>query len=409
MGGVQRSAKFAKYLPLFGWQPTVITVRPIAYWAQDDTLLRDLEHVHVHTTESWDPQRVLARCKKQQVVNLSSRSGQKSISQRVLEQTVAFFFVPDLKILWRGPVVNAVRQLLQHERFDALYSTSPPHSTHLIGRKLAARHRLVWVADFRDSWAQGVVVHEPTFLHRRLHRYLQDKVVTAADAVLAASQGIARQLAGNHPKQQQKIHVLPNGFDPEDFPEPSSPDDYFTFCHCGSITRFSEPTVLLQALLIIKQQHPHIYHRLRVKYIGLDTTSAMARQVKELGLEQVVHCYGYLDHRQALQHLVNSQALILIAMGKKDAHFIPGKTYEYFGSAKPILAISNVTDTIELLQQSRVALLCKPGDADDCAQKMIRLAQGCSSEMKADGVFLDSFNRKRQTEQLASLLNGLCA
>ena len=45
MGGTQRAAKFAKYLPEFGWEPTVVTTLPIAYWAEDTSLLAELSNV----------------------------------------------------------------------------------------------------------------------------------------------------------------------------------------------------------------------------------------------------------------------------------------------------------------------------------------------------------------------------
>ncbi len=408
MGGVQRSAKFAKYLPQFGWQPTVVTVQPIAYWAQDDSLLKELAHIRILATESWDPQRLLAKFKKQQKAKTNSQAQQKSPAQRLVEQMVSFFVLPDSKILWRHHVLKIIHELVKRESFDALYTTSPPHSTHLIGRDLVKRHGFKWVADFRDGWAQGVVVQEPTFLHRRLHQRWQDLVVTEADAVLAAGNGIAELLRVNHAENRQKIRIITNGYDPEDFPQKNSNQDYFTFCHCGSITRFSDPAIILQALLIIKKQNPGIYQRIRVKYVGLDTTAGFEQTVKDLHLTEIVQCHGYLNHRQALQHLVDSQALILVALGQQNAHFIPGKTFEYFGAAKPILAISNVRDTIELLQQYDAAVLCRPEDPQDCAKKMVRLVTKRIT-VHTDSSFLNSFDRRQQTEQLAFLLNGLCA
>ena len=54
MGGVQRTAKFAKYLPHFGWEPVVLTVTPKLYLAKDDCLLEELrkENIKIYRTGS---------------------------------------------------------------------------------------------------------------------------------------------------------------------------------------------------------------------------------------------------------------------------------------------------------------------------------------------------------------------
>lgn len=40
--GVQRVLKFAKYLPEFGWEPIVLTVKDADYPARDESLLKEI-------------------------------------------------------------------------------------------------------------------------------------------------------------------------------------------------------------------------------------------------------------------------------------------------------------------------------------------------------------------------------
>ncbi|HPI72984.1 MAG TPA: glycosyltransferase family 4 protein [bacterium] len=406
MGGVQRPAKFAKYLQLYGWQPTVVTVEPIAYWAQDPELLRELNSIRIIRTESYDPQRLWQKYRPAIPSASVVRVEAPSSARRVLEQTMAFWLMPDSKILWKRPLLARIQRLLQEESFDALYTTSPPHSVHLIGRRIARRTGLKWVADFRDSWAGGVVVREPTRVHRRWNRWLQRAVLKQADAVLTVSQGIADQLKDSFARSE-KIHLIPNGFDPEDFPSSQAADPFFTFCHCGSITRFSDPRVVLQALERIRRKTPAVYERIRLLFVGLDVTGKLSQQVADLGLaDHVCHC-GYQNHREALQRLMNSQALLLVARGADNAHFIPGKTWEYLASGKPILALTDVPDTADVLLKSGAARLCAPDDPVECAEAMSALAQNQHSWFKPQNDFINRYNRRRQTEQLAAVLDAL--
>jgi glycosyltransferase involved in cell wall biosynthesis len=407
MGGVQRPAKFAKYLPQFGWQPTVVTVLPIAYWALDDELLQELDSVRIIRTESLDPQRLLAKLNKHHSPPVISPTQKATLMQWLLESAALFFFIPDSKILWRRHAMRTVQTLLENESFDALYSTSPPHSTHLIAKALAHRHGLKWVADFRDSWAQGVVVHEPTVLHRRLHQRMQHSVVERADAVVAVSPGIAAQLDTSG-RFKKKIWTIPNGFDSTDLPNTKTTDDYFTFCHCGSITPFSDPMTLLQALQIIKKEQPRIYQRIRIKFVGLDVVGHFNQLIAEMGLADVVTGYGYLSHHDALGHVMSSHALILVALGRMNAHFVPGKTFEYLGSGKPILAISNVKDTIDVLQASGAGLLCDPLDVSGCAKNIMAIYHHQLSWFHPDHSFIAKYNRRDQTEQLVNVLDAIC-
>lgn len=406
MGGVQRPAKFAKYLQRYGWQPTVVTVEPIAYWAQDRELLRELDSLRIIRTESWDPQRLWQKYKPSSPAAAAPVAGAPSIARRMLEQTMAFWLMPDSKILWKYPLLARVKRLLQEESFDALYTTSPPHSVHLIGRRIAGRYGLKWVADFRDSWAGGVVVREPTRVHRRWNRRLQRAVLKQADAVLAVSQGIADQLKDSV-AGSEKIHLIPNGFDPEDFPSSQVVDPFFTFCHCGSITRFSDPLVVLQALDRIRCKEPAVYERIRLLFVGLDATGKLNQQVADLGLaDHVCHC-GYTSHRQALQRLMNSQALLLVARGADNAHFIPGKTWEYLASGKPILALTDVPDTADVLLKSGAARLCAPDDPAECAEAMSALCQNQRSWFQPENDFIHRYDRRLQAGQLAAVLEAL--
>lgn len=410
MGGTQRPAKFAKYLPEFGWQPTVLTVKPVAYWVEDASLMDELAKVRIIRTESWDPQRLLARFGKAnpatQGASVASRKPSR-VARFLNEKFLPFFLIPDSKILWRWHALRAVGKLMEREKFDALYTTSPPHSAHLIGRKIARTCGLRWIADFRDNWAGGVVVHEPTHFQRSVNLYLQNSVLEQADAIISASSGIQNALLKSQTAHRGKFCVIPNGYDDGDFRMPSrrADDRRFVFCHCGSVTAFSDPQFLLDALPIFRERYPELADKVLFQFVGYETTSRLQERFHGLGLGSMLHVTGYKPHREALQYLVNADALLLIARGKAGATFIPSKTFEYLGTKRPILALTNVQDTIDLLSKADHAVVLGLENHSMIADAIATLARG--EAKTANESFVAQFERRRQAEQLAAILDSL--
>jgi len=401
LAGTQRAVKFARYLPEFGWQPTVVTVKPVAYWAQDVSLLDELIGIDILRTESWDPQRLLARMRPDFVSAANGRSFAGGVLSWIHERVEPLFLLPDSKILWKFPALQAVRRLMQADSFDVLFSTSPPHSAQLIAAQIKKRSGMPWVADFRDSWTGSAVVREATGWHRRRNERLQQRVVQQADALIAATPAIRQQLKAMGAKQCEWI---PNGFDPVDYPKPTGrSDNRFVLCHCGTVTQFSRPDVVLQAMRLLKEHQPGIAARLVLRFVGHDLTGKLDDWIAVNGVGDQVEQCGYLAHHQALQELVDADALLLVAHAQADSAFIPGKTFEYLGSKKPILLLSDVLDTVSLLADFPQVLAASPNDPQSIAGALADLLGGKHrNEIKSD---LARFERKFQASQLGALFD----
>ncbi|MFQ5825306.1 MAG: glycosyltransferase [bacterium] len=404
MGGSQRPAKFAKYLPEFGWQPTIVTVKPLTYWAQDLSLLNELSEIRIIRTDSFDPQRLLVRLTRRPS-SIQENQGHGFL-QKLNEIFSPFFLLPDSKILWRIHAIRAASELLKKEKFDAIFTTSPPHSVHFIGKTLAKKFKLKWVVDFRDSWAGGVVVHEPTPLQEWINRALQKTVLKSADAIISVSEGIQNELKKSIPNSREKFYLISNGFDEGDYPlAENRKKNRFIFCHCGSITKFSDPEPILTAFKLFKKKYPQLADRILFQFVGYDVLGDFTVRIKQARLEDLVNYIGYKPHRQALQYLVNANALLLIAKGPKGATFIPGKTFEYLGSLKPILAITDVADTIAILQNTKLSVVLGFEDHNKIADEIANFMQKDWKSSKTVHKNIQQFSRRNQTKQLALILN----
>ncbi len=126
LSGVQRTLKFVKYLPQFGWQPTVVTVTPTGYFAEDYSLLDELlsPNVEIVRIGSLDPNRLF---RKKGVVKLPSEPVRK-----LFTFVSDLFFIPDNKIGWKHKVLRGVEGLVQERTFNIIFATAPPFPDFLI-------------------------------------------------------------------------------------------------------------------------------------------------------------------------------------------------------------------------------------------------------------------------------------
>jgi glycosyltransferase involved in cell wall biosynthesis len=89
---------------------------------------------------------------------------------------------------------------------------------------------------------------------------------------------------------------------------------------------------------------------------------------------------------------------------------VPGKTYEYLASGRPILAAVPEGDARDLLNQAGTALVCEPDDAEAMADALeFAIARWRNGEPTptVDGDLLRSFERSSLTAEFAAVLDAV--
>lgn len=342
MSGVQRTLKFAKYLPHYGWQPHVLTASSPRYFAFDTSLLAELSgDTPIHRSGSWDALSLMQALTRRRSAIRSGESMdppervRKSLS--LLSQTL---FQPDNKIGWLPFALRKGLRLLAAEPFDLIYSTAPPYTDHLVGLALKALSKRPLVLDFRDAWTRNPLHTYVTPFHLGASQLLERLVVRQADAVVSINEWIQDGLRPAHgPDDGAKFHVVSHGFDPEDFqlagrelvPSP----DVFTITYAGTFYGARTPAYFLEALRLLLDEMPEARRKIRAVFVGVFRKDNQ-RLVQELRLEDVVQIVPYSEHRQSIGYLLRSHLLWLtVAEGPTIS---TSKLYEYIGARKPILA-----------------------------------------------------------------------
>ena len=357
--GVQRCLKFVKHLGHFGVEATVITVDPAqaTYPVLDASLLSEVPArvrvIHTPTTEPFESYKKLTG--RAVPYGGFANEGKPGLLQKALRFVRGNLFIPDPRRGWNRHALAAVEKLLAAgEQFDAVLTSSPPHSTQLIGLELKKRHGLRWLADLRDPWTD--IYYYNDLHHTPLAAWLdaryERQVLTQADAVLVTSPETKRLFLAKLPAlPAAKFHVLPNGYDESDFHQPSQPPrDCLRITHTGTITELYHIGHLPRAVAACAAAHPDV--PLRLRFVG-QVSAELRGQIARAELLPITEFLDFVPHDKSVEYLLNSSALLMaIPDVPRNFGILPGKVFEYLAANKPILCVGPTgSDADNLLQE----------------------------------------------------------
>ena len=405
LSGVQRVAKFVKYLPEHGWQPTVLTIEPAGYFAYDTTLLHEAEEagVTIHRTPSWDPTRLFG---DRRTVSLPAEH-----VRRRLSSVSQFLFVPDNKINWMPHALRAGNRLLQEHAFDAVFSSAPPYTAHLVAARLSRKHSLPLVVDFRDDWVGNPRHVYPTALHRRLNQRMEQRVLRTSRHAITINEPIRKALTARNTKAdfQPSISVIPQGFDPDDFAvaPATMPPETMSLLYSGIFYDAQTPDFFLRALAQVIERRPEARSHLKAIFVGL--LPKMASQlIERLGISDLVRYEGYVSHDEAVAFQRAADVLWMTIGKRPGAEGIStGKLFEYFGTRKPILALVPPGAASEALEPYDAACIVEPDDVAAIEQAIAGLYDRWRTGQlpTPNEAYVQQFDRKRLAGLLADSLS----
>jgi glycosyltransferase involved in cell wall biosynthesis len=333
-----------------------------------------------------------------------------------LERAVRKVFLPgEMGMEWSYHASRAARAHIRaHPRACVtLFSTFPPLGSHLAAWRLARSEGVPWVADFRDPFPDGYGHKGPHSFQKRIYRWLERVTSQRADAVIANTDSAIVKWRERFPSLNGKVHLIWNGFDPEERVDPLSVTSGTcrVLSHTGELYAGRNATPILESIarLIATGRLP--VGSVRVRLIGATEPEALPSQ-EFLGRAQAV---GWLDlvteripQREALRIARSSDSLLLLQ--PQSTTQVPGKLFEYLQIGRPILAfIQPNSPTERLLDQSGVPYRCVYPDSasevtDDTLAQFFELP---STPVAASPWFEEKFNAQNQARSLHALIQSL--
>ncbi|MFT2008787.1 glycosyltransferase family 4 protein [Pontibacter sp. 13R65] len=416
--GVQRGLKFVKYFPQAGIWPTVLTVdeKQASYPLLDETFLNEVpQELEVHRTATSEPfeyYKKLSGKKEIPYSGFANQQGKVSLLDKVFKFVRGNLFIPDARVGWNKHALRKAEELLQRGQYSAILTTSPPHSTQLIGLELRKKHNIKWIADLRDPWTNihyyDQLYH--TALAKRLDQKYERQVLEQADAVIVTSEDTKR-LFLNKPIgiDPDKIHVIPNGYDDDDFIYPSaSPKDSFLITYTGTITETYNIDVFLKVLAHLRSVHHEINYKLR--FVG-KVSEGVRTRIEKAGLIGITEFVPHVPHTRAIQYLMES-TILLLAIADVPHVFanVPGKLFEYLASNKPIVCLGPVhSDTDRIIDECGAGRLFHYTAYELMLDHMTQMSKAWLLNPNLDLPLINHtrYSRRYLTEQLAGVIRDL--
>lgn len=338
--GVQRVLKFVKYLPEYGWEPIVLTVKNGEYPAIDESLVKEIpEGTKVYYTEVFSPLKIykwIMGIKGNIPTHVLSKSKNESWLKKLFKWVRVNIYVPDGRKDWINVITKEGKKVIDKEKPQIIFSTSPPHSVQLGAKKLAISTGLKWVVDMRDPWTDGFWLKSlpRTSYAQRKDSKLELSVLSKADSVTTISETWVKMFMN---KVENKYHALPNGYDQSDFDRAEAKKSTaFKIVHSGSLRESQIPTRFFEDL---KELIQNGYGDIELHCFGSLHPDAISL-IEELGISDHVIRHGYVNHSVIISELKGAQVLLMLVPDTEDNKgILPGKLFEYIGSGNYILGI----------------------------------------------------------------------
>ncbi len=395
--GIQRTLRFVTHLPAFGWESLVLTAHPRAYELTGDDLSREVpRNVHVERAFALDTARHLA----------------------IKGRYPGFLACPDRWITWRVAAVWSGLRLIREFRPDAIWSTYPIATAHIIGRTLHDRSGLPWIADFRDPMAQEGYPADPRV--RRSFERIEERAIRQARFCVFTTPGAARTYRERYPGTGDRIAVIENGYDEESFsgwaddPDSRQPlnPGAITLLHSGVVYPSErDPSHLFAALKRLSDDGTLRAGRLKIRFRAAGHDDLLRSLTTRHEMEDFIELAPPIPYRAALQEMVRADALLVLQASNCNEQ-IPAKLYEYLRAGRPILGFTDPDgDTAGLLRAAGLDTVARLDSPDEIAALLKRFLDEVPTGRARVPIseYVARASRREQAGALASLLDRACA
>jgi glycosyltransferase involved in cell wall biosynthesis len=398
--------QFARLLPEYGWDVTVVTGRPDPSSALDTEGAAEIAKRAV-IVDAWSPaSRVV---KRGQPV---AKHGLRGLARRVVRNAAVSVVFPDREVFWVAPAIKAAKQAMRDTRHDVVLASYGPASNLLVGRAVAKAFRLPLVVEFRDLWSTLPMPVFPTRVHRAAAHRLERSIVRQASRLIAVGSGMVQEIAAEHGFEPEHAITITNGFDPADLARvhddrPSGPRP-FRLMYAGTVHVHYNLDLLWRVLRALADAGEITPDTFRVEFVGnLDR-----HEVERYELQHFVESGPYVAHDKIFDAFARADALLMFETPGYYARYgYAAKVFDYMLSGKPVLAVvehGGNSDT--LLRAAGVGHTVPPGDEAGLTRRLrdvMKLKGAPPRHVDPDAQPFRDFNRRHLVEKLARVFDDV--
>lgn len=400
-GGVQRTLKFIKYLPAYGWKPMVLTIKPYEWPIVDYDLNQEIPEVaEVYKCFSLEERRTRGLFKK--LLNFKPFE----ILRRYLLE------VPDHCIGWLPFALGQAKQIIKKNKIDIIYSTFPPATSHLIGYFLKKQYDIPWVTDFRDPWLDHPFYHtnNKTVFYKKIDKEIERLVINSSDLIITTTHTYKNDILNKYSSvKTNKVGIITNGYDEEDFhkKDVKKKSNQFTLTYTGFVGENVNLEIFFKACKKLANKHPVEIKKWKINFIGR-SDKQVRKFICKYKLEQIIKSVGYILHQESICNISNADVLLIFSRGR---NILPAKIFEYLRAKRPILAFSEEDDELSsLIKNLNAGVVVSSKESNQIAGVLWDLY---INREKNRGIYqisdniLKNYERKQLTLKLSNVLKDL--
>jgi len=427
-----RNFKFTKYLPGLGWKPFIVTIDPSYQGKQDGSLAGMIPiEASIHRTGLFQPIKAL----ESQLRNLGStrngtgpvqgQSGMRNEAAGGVRNTRAYSILRRLRegfrtdgdyFGWIVPGIAAGEKTIRSHEISVIFSSSPPVSSHLIASYLKKRHGIPWVMDLRDPWVEAATGNRCL---KAIHRLLEGRCVASSDRTVVNNDYVKILFEKKYGRNVlQKISVIMNGFDPEDFQGTPNEDgvakrsEKTIFSHVGEFYEGKRtPICFLQAMANLLNRDVVPRERIEIRLIGAgeyaDSNEFVDFMNNSPDLADVIVLKPRLPHGESIREMLNADVLLLFQNHEDLRYQIPAKLFEYARTNALIMAFCPEGATRQVVMAHELGMVVDPADIGEIETAILRALGSPHEERKRRNT--EMYSRPAQAAQLAEILDSLTA
>jgi hypothetical protein len=393
---VQRTLRFVRYLPEFGWRPLVLTAHPRAYEQTSDDQLGDVPvETVVERAFCLDTARHLG----------------------VRRRYLAALARPDRWISWWPAAMVTGLRMIRRYRPDVLWSTFPVPTAHVIAHSLQQRSNLPWVADFRDPMVQPNDPDDPALW--RSYERVERATIAAAQLNLFTTEGTQLLYRARYPERPETAFgVIENGYDDDVFESDAGTDlraarddGSLLLVHSGAIYPLErDPTQLFWALRDLTSTNT-LSSSLRIRLRATGHDADIASMIRSTRVETIVELAPPIAYREAIAEMRACDGLLVLQAGAVNTQ-VPAKVYEYLRAGRPILGLTDPSgDTARVLRRAGVQHIARIDSRED----IVRVLRDFIAAIRGrtvgapDAAYVRGASRRNRTRELAARLDAVAA
>ncbi|MCF8262463.1 MAG: glycosyltransferase [Melioribacteraceae bacterium] len=393
-----------KHLAQSDWEPIVLTVNAESFTEKDYSLLSEispeLKVIKTPVFEVFDLYKKFIGKKKGERLSVSETMSVegKSWQQKFSMWLRMNFFIPDARVTWYPSAVKhgkaELKKFLGNEKLEAIISIGTPHSTHLIGKKLAKFFGSAFIPFFSDPWT-SISYYEKfkrSSITSSLDLRLEANVLKNAHEVIFVTRNTEKEYLEKYPFLEKRTNVLYWGYNEEKFSGIDfslSPNEEKIILHSGNLFDYQNPAEFWKT---VKKQIDS-GNKLRLHFTGT-VGPRIKESIKENGLEPFTNYLGFVSYDELLNQLGKADYLLECSYNSKH---IPGKTFEYLRTAKPIIAFGDNPELGSLISEANAGMLFDYTESgEDFFEKV--------TTFKTDEKFVSQFERQNITQKLIKIL-----